>query len=109
MVAYGSCQKAADPKLKGGEYCPWKDLDVTSWELSDDTFTAGAYRALDEFKLLKTGNAYSIISGYIIQDSEKIYAQLEPPIVNELIILDSISQAMRILAASTVFLAGLIL
>ena len=49
LVAYGSCQRATDPKLRGGEYCPWKDLDVTSWELSDDTFTAGAYRALDEF------------------------------------------------------------
>ena len=94
LYAVGSCQKDGDLYLKSGPDCPWYELDITNWKLEKDTFTVGAYRPLDEFYELKSGNAYSIVSGYIIQNGEELLAWLEPPVVNELIILDSISKAV---------------
>ena len=74
LAAIGSCQKAGDLTLKSGSECPWEELDLTGWQLEDSKFTAGAFRPLDEFYPLKMGSAYSIISGYIIQDQGTIYA-----------------------------------
>ena len=87
------CKKPGDSALKTSNRCPWEDAPWAWWKIEANMVTSGASRPLKKYHALKLGQAYTLLSGYMIENGGETVAELDPPAIFELILVESLALA----------------
>ena len=90
--------------MREGKPCPWEDEGGMWWKIDADMYTAGASRPLNKYHALKLGEAYTLMSGYMIENAGETVVELTPPAIFELILVES-GGLIGLSAASAAILA----
>ena len=70
-----------------------------------NTFSGAASRRLTDYSELKMGQAYSLISGYIIYENDEVVTKLEQAAINEMVLAETVSKAVAQFVAASASLA----